>query len=418
MTAERIAIIGGGMAGLTAGWLLYRRHNVVLYEKDDRVGGNAHTIRTRDGLSFDIAAAVFGRNTYPNFIRLLRELDVPTCRLSGNGVVWRNLDTGEQLYLAMTPRGFIANGIKSLDPRFALAFLGSMWSLQKGKDLFRKNRLGDMTMTQALAAIPPMDPRFRYMHLFLTCLVSSMLYDDVMAAPARFFFGKRIAHRDFFENPVFSLFQASGNTESYTQALARALGSRVVLNARVRAVHRSEQGVTIVMEDGTEERFTKAVFACNADQALQLLEQPTPDEQRLLGAWRYQHGPIVVHRDHSAFPNKELYNLFTFLYTDRGGKVHTSVNGHIRNLKSVPDDCPIISSQHPNFPIAPELIEFQKVFRTPIFDAASVATIPQLPSLNGKLNTYYCGSHFGYGLHEDCVNSARAVGEALGVTWP
>jgi uncharacterized protein len=414
---ERIAIVGGGMAGLAAGYLLHRDHDVVLYEKDDRVGGNAHTIRTREGLNFDIAAAVFGRNTYPNFIRLLRELDVPTCRLSGNGVIWRDLDTGEQSYLAMTPRGFIANGIKSLDPRFALAFAGSMWSLQKGKDLCRANKLGTMTMTQALAALPPMDERFRLMHMFLTCLVSSMLYDDVMKAPASFFFAKRIAHRDFFENPVFSLFIPRDNTLSYTSALAARLGDKVVLNARLRQVRRGDHEVVIEMEDGATERFTKVVFACNADQALALLDSPSDDERRLLGAWRYQHGPIVVHRDRSSFPAKEFYNLFTFLYSKRDGKISTSVNGHIRNLKTVPNDCPIISSQHPNFPIAPELIEFQKIFRTPIFDAASVATIPQLPSLNGKLNTYYCGSHFGYGLHEDCVNSALDVARGLGVSW-
>ncbi len=231
-----------------------------------------------------------------------------------------------------------------------------------------------------------------------------------------FFFGKMVAHPDFFENPLFSMIQPTGNTISYVDALASHFNDKVVLNSSIKSIQRNEDEVILKMEGGSEERFNRVVFACNADQVLKLLEKPTDQENKILGPWRYNDGPIVVHRDHSSFP-KEYYSMFTCLYTSRNGKTDTSINGHIRSLKKIPDDCDIISSQYPNFPIDKDLIEYSKLFRTPIFEAESVDTIKDLPSLNGKMNSYYCGSHFGYGLHEDSVTSAVEVAKMLGVKW-
>ena len=125
----------------------------------------------------------------------------------------------------------------------------------------------------------------------------------------------------------------------------------------------------------------------------------------------------MVHTDLSAFPPRALMQAFTFLYTERAGRLCTSVNGSLWREPGVRRDCPYVSSQHPNFPIAPSAIELETTLRTPIFDAASCRTIAELPSLNGIERSYYCGSHFGYGLHEDAVRSAVAVARALGVAF-
>ncbi len=413
---KKIAIIGGGIAGLTAAYLLNRKHDITLFEKDDRLGGNAHTITTKDGLSFDIAAAVFGKNSYPNFVRLLKELDVPMCSLAGGGVGWRNLDTNEARYFPTTLRGFIAQRFAQFNPITFYRSIKAFMNMQEGKRLYKQGKLEELTMEEAYRLLPPFKGDTIFIHNFLLCIVSSMYYEEVMKGPAEYFFGKMVTHKDFFENFIFGLFQAEKNTISYVDALAAHFRDKVVLESKIKSVARDEKGVTLKMADGSEARFEKVVFACNADQALRLLESPTADEKRLLGAWRYKDGPIVVHTDRTYFP-REYYNLFTFLYTNRDGKVHTSVNGHIRNLRSVPDDCKYISSQHPNFPIKEDLIEFKKVFRTPIYDENSFLTIRQLPGLNGKTNSYFCGSHFGYGLHEDCVTSAIQVASMLGVEW-
>ena len=105
---------------------------------------------------------------------------------------------------------------------------------------------------------------------------------------------------------------------------------------------------------------------------------------------------------------------YTFLYSQKSGRFNTSVTGSLWHLPGVAADCPYLSSQHPNFPIDPKLIEYQTVLRTPNFDFKSYPTVKQLPRLNGQMNSYYCGSHFGHGLHEDAVRSAIEVAQSLG----
>lgn len=105
------------------------------------------------------------------------------------------------------------------------------------------------------------------------------------------------------------------------------------------------------------------------------------------------------------------------LYTHRDGQYETSINATYGLQKGTAKDCRYLGTQHQNFPIDEALVEFKKVFRTPIYDQESFATTSRLPSLNGKMNSYFCGSHFGYGLHEVAVRSAVAVASELGVEW-
>lgn len=216
---------------------------------------------------------------------------------------------------------------------------------------------------------------------------------------------------------MFSVRFARNGTKSYVRALSAHYPGGIVLNAKIRTVKRRDALVLVLMDDGKELLFNKIVFACNADQALALLDRPTDDEKRLLGAWKYTEGRIVVHTDRSQFPKRDLTEGYTFLYQTKGRYIETSVSGSLRALPGASTKSDLISTQHPNFPIAKDHRVFEKVFRTPIFDFRSCATIPELPSLNGVGNTYYCGSHFGFGLHEDAVTSAIEASKMLGVEF-
>ena len=411
-----VAIIGGGIAGLTAAYLLNRKYDISLFEKDDRIGGNAHTITTGEGSTFDIAVGAFGKRSYPNFSKLLKELDVETCYLRGNGFGWRNLDTNEGQFIVPTLRGTLATRFYAFRPRIFSAIASTLLNMRKGQKLYKQGKLDGLTMKEAYNLLPPFKENLHLLHQFIMCLASSMYYDEVMEAPAPFFFGKMTKHSDFFENPLFGVFQARDYTKSYVDVLAEHFEHKIVLNSRIKSVARDEGGAVVKMEDGSEQRFDKLVFACNPDQALKLLEKPNAEEEKLLGPWTFKDGPIVVHTDQRCFP-VDYDNFYTFIYTNRDGKIHTSVNGHLRIWKGMPSDCEIISSQHPNFPIDEDKVLYSKVFRTPIFTKDSAATIKELPSLNGNMNTFYCGSHFGYGLHEDAVSSAIEVAKTLGIEW-
>ena len=235
-----------------------------------------------------------------------------------------------------------------------------------------------------------------------------------------FFFKKISAFGDFHPyHQMFGLYFPKNLTRSYVDALKSHFAESIVLNAKIRTVLRDKEGVTLVMEDGEKRRFNHVVFACNADQALALLEQPSADEDRLLGAWSYHDGRMVLHTDASAFPPRELCQTWTALEskTKDGGR-HFSITGYTwKGVPSLPEDSNIFATQYPNFPIREEAIELDRTFRTPIFDFKAMETVNELPSLNGKQHSYYCGSHFGLGLHNDAVTSAVEAARALGVDW-
>jgi uncharacterized protein len=199
------------------------------------------------------------------------------------------------------------------------------------------------------------------------------------------------------------------------EALSLGYKDRIRLNSTIKTVVRRNDQVKLMMENGEIFFFDRVVFACNADQALELLETPTAAERRLLGAWKYTEGQIVVHSDHSHFPKKEFMTGYTFLYKEKGRYLETSISGSLWILPGVSNRCNFISTQHPNIPIEKDRIVFEKVFRTPIFDLDSCSTTRELPTLNGINNSYYCGSHFGFGVHEDAATSAIAVAEKLNV---
>ncbi|MCP4750975.1 MAG: NAD(P)-binding protein [Proteobacteria bacterium] len=406
---EKIAIIGGGIGGLMAAYLLDKKYEITLFEKDSRLGGNAYTLNTKDGNAFDVSVFAFSESTYPNFFKLLSELKVEydSMRLGELGVTYYNLDKKKVNVFAP----FSMNLRYSIPSFFSGIKMGR--KLQLGLKMFDQGKLDGLTTGEALDSIPGLGKGLTYFRIVgIICLAASMYFEEVLASPAAFFFGKLQKH---FTAGDFRVLK--NKTQSYVGAMTDAIEGEILLNSNIQGVERSEKEVTVRLKDGDARNFDKVVFACNADQVLNLLETPTEEETELLGKWKYKDGLVVVHQDYSSFPDRSLLRMYDYLYTCRDGKYETSINATYGRQSGVSKDCMHLGTQHPNFPIDEKLVEFKKVFRTPIYDPTSFATTDRMPSLNGKMNSYHCGSHFGYGLHEDAVRSAVAVAAELGVQW-
>jgi predicted NAD/FAD-binding protein len=414
---QRIAVIGGGIAGLTAAYLLHKKYDITVFEKSERIGGNAYTLTTESGEEVDIAVAAYGKFSYKNFFKLLSELKIETVSPfginpfdMGMGFGFYNLDTKIGLFMSPGIRGLISQNFKILKPSNIKQILQLLTGLKKAEKLFDSGELKGLTVENALNKIPRISQVAKLILIGGLCWMSSMYCHDVLDAPAGFFIEKLKVHNDLLPpKSLFSVRFAKNRTRSYIDALSYGFKDRIILNSKIRTAIRREGNVVLVMNDGEKLVFDKVVFACNADQALKLLNEPTDKEKRLLGAWKYTEGRIVVHNDHTFFPKRELMKGYTFLYRDKGRYIDTSISGSLWALPEVSDHCDLISTQHPNFPIDKDSIVFEKIFRTPIFDFNSCQTISDLPSLNGIKNTYYCGSHFGFGVHEDAVSSAMEI---------
>ncbi|MEW6077270.1 MAG: FAD-dependent oxidoreductase [Thermodesulfobacteriota bacterium] len=414
---EKVAIIGGGVAGLTAGYLLHDLYDITLFEKDNRLGGNVYTLKTSNGEELDATVFFYSKREYPHFCKLLKKLGIkfPTLPLEGASQSFFNIKTKRSYFMSCditTPRNTFS--LKNIKGVFHQAIV--VRNYNKGIRMYREGKMKGLTLRQALPLLPSLKDDVLKLAIFPICIMTSMSWDDLMGAPAEFVFAKIEKQFGSFRSFVsWRLFPCK--TREYVEKLAAPLGDRIKLNAKIQTVRRDENGVTVSMEDGTAHAFDKVIFACPADRALAMIENPTGDEKRLLGAWRYNDGLVVVHRDKNHYPPEDLWAMYSYLYTDDNGKIDTSINAHYRFQRGVPRDSMFMGTQYPNVEIDKNLIEFQKVFRTPIYDHASTATIKELPSLNGKMRTYFCGSHFGFGLHEDAVKSAVNVSRMLGARW-
>ncbi|OGW35120.1 MAG: hypothetical protein A2010_04575 [Nitrospirae bacterium GWD2_57_9] len=422
---KKIAVIGGGIAGLTAAYLLGQRYEITLFERSERLGGNAYTLTTPGGEEVDIAAAVFGRHSYKNLCRLFKRLHIDTVgSFDWNpfspslGASFRSLDDGSGFFLSPGIASLISQRFAPLRPRNVRTLLQLLKGLKRARSLSAAGKMEGLSLGEALKEVPELSGDAKLIFVSCLCLISSMHCEDVLDAPAAFFLEKLKIYHDLVPpEALFSVFFPRNRTKEYIDALSAGFADSIVLNARVRKVIRRENDVIVVTEDGKQALFDRVVFGCNADQALTLLEKPTIEEKRLLGAWKYTDGRIVVHNDHASFPKRELMQGYTFLYRKSGRYIETSVSGSLWVLPGASKSMDLVSTQHPNFPIRQETILFDGKFRTPIFDFGSCSMIGELPSLNGVRNTYYCGSHFGFGLHEDAVTSAIEVAKQLGVEF-
>jgi predicted NAD/FAD-binding protein len=411
---ERVAIIGGGIAGLTAGYLLNRKYDVTLFERSDRLGGNACTVTLPDGVPSDIGVMACLRQDYRKFFTILDELGIATVSGMGTSVSFHNLDSGGGLYLTPGVKGLLAQRFALLRPSRVGEIIGLLRGLRRAEALLDAGALEGLTLGEALARIPEVRGDGKLLLIGTFCVISSMRCDDVMDSPAPFFIRKLRFYSHLLPPKGLVLMRyLKDGTRSYVKALAAPFRDGVELNSRIRRVVRSGGKVHLVMEEGEQREFDRVVFACNADQALALLADPTEREAQLLGTWRYTEAPIVVHDDDTSLPPRALMPGYTLLHRDGGKFMESSVNFPLWLLPGVPGESRFLITQHQNFPIRKERVHFERVFRTPIYDFRSYATVGELPSLNGVRNTYYCGAHFGFGLHEDAVASAFEVARVL-----
>ncbi len=414
---KRIAIIGTGISGSLAARLLATRHDVTVFEANHYPGGHANTVDALiEGQRFavDTGFMVFNRRTYPNFCRMLELLKINS-HASDMSFSVRSDTTGWE-YQGSSLNGLFAQRSNCLRPSF----------LRMLRDIVRFNRLG----TRAAATGELEDGRSvgdflkacavgrPFVDQYLVPMASAIWSSSpqsILDFPADFMIGFFANHglMQLRDRPQWRTIV--GGSRNYLKALLAPLRERVRLCCPVAMVSRREHGILVTPRDGTAELFDEVVFATHADQTLRTLTDATHQEQQILGAFPYQANAAVLHTDTRLLPKRRRAWASWNYHIAAGSDHAAAVTYDLSRLQNHDSATPILLTLN-----STEKIDPAKVLRTfnyhhPAYSRASLAAQRRFGEISGAQRTHFCGAYWGYGFHEDGVNSALAVAHQFGV---
>ena len=415
----KIAVVGGGVAGVTAAYILQHAHDVTLYEKNSYVGGHTYTVKVDhgpdEGIAVDMGFIVLNNQTYPTFTRLLNQLEVPvrTSEMSFSFVCEK---TGLE-YAGTSLGGLFAQKRNLFRPTFLKMLAGIA---RFGKESRKSLETGELTVMSLGEYLEKhcYSPSFISDYLLpMASAIWSTPAGEILHFPAETFvhFLRNHGLLSFKDRPLWQT--VSGGSSAYIQAFLKKFQGRVLLSAGVSEIQRRDGEITIRTSSGETERFDRVVLGTHADQSLRLLENPTSDEKSMLGAWSYQKNLAVLHTDTSFLPSR-IKARASWNYRripDTGIKAPVSVTYWMNRLQGLNTHEDYCVTLNPARSIPQSRVIREGEFEHPLYSFQSVATQKDLPSLNGKNNTYFCGSFLGYGFHEDAVKSGVQVARCFGL---
>lgn len=410
----RIAIIGSGISGLGAAWLLAPQHDVTLFEANDYLGGHTHTHDLQLGENsyrVDSGFIVCNPDHYPHFMRFLKALDVAT-QPTTMSFALRNERSGLE-YNATRLNTLFCQRRNLISPRFwgmvrdILRFyreapalldaddigpdLGSYLSENRYSDAFRDDHL--LPMASALWSSPS---------------------QQILNFPARYLVQFMANHCMLQTDDRPSWRVVEGGSNRYVQAWQTRCSAKVRLSEPVLSVSRSDQGAHLRTHAG-EQQFDQVIFACHSDQALRMLSDPSNAEREILGAITFQHNDTVLHTDTSLLPrDRRAWAAWNALVLDDERRQCT-VTYDMNQLQGITAPEQFCVTLNCTDRIDPQRILKRMSYHHPVYTAASVAAQQRRHEISGQNRTWYAGAYWGWGFHEDGMRSAVEVAAGLGV---
>jgi predicted NAD/FAD-binding protein len=404
-----IAVIGSGIAGLSAAWLLSQRHHVTLYERASRPGGHSHTVEA-GGVPVDTGFIVYNEATYPNLTALFAHLGVRSKASEMSFAV--SLDGGALEYAGTDLGGLFAQRSNIVRPRF--------WSMLRDlRRFYREAPLDAATLSPGVSLGEYLDAgdygaAFQQDHLLpMAGAIWSASADSLRDYPALHFirFCDNHGLLKFTDRPVWRT--VDGGSQEYVRRLLGGI-SETRLGRAARLIRRRLDSVVVQDMLGDQQVFDHVVLACHADEALAMLDDPSESEATLLGAFGYTSNRAVLHGDPRLMPRRRaVWASWNYL----GGRAHTKelhVTYWMNRLQGLTGAPPLFITLNPAVEPAAGTILQEQVYEHPRFDTDAMRAQAALWSLQGRQRTWFCGAYFGAGFHEDGLQSGLAVAEQLG----
>ncbi|EAQ97440.2 NAD(P)/FAD-dependent oxidoreductase [Congregibacter litoralis] len=409
-----IAVIGSGISGLACAHYLSAGHTVSVFETNKRLGGHTATMDVQLGtrrFAIDTGFIVFNDWTYPNFIALMDELGVGS-RPTSMGFSVRDEDTGLE-YSGTNLDSLFAQRRNLVSPRF----------LRMVRDILRFNKesladleRGELAENESLGSYLE---RKKYSEAFkrdyLIAMGSAIWSSDcasMLDFPVQFFvrFFKNHGLLSVKNRPQWRVIE--GGSREYIAPLCRRFEQRIHTGTAISKIRREASGVTLVLENGTEQRFDQVVIATHSDQALAMLETPSAAEREVLGALPYQSNDVVLHTDKRLLPeNRKTWSSWNYrLGVDESRAVLTYNMNILQGIQASETFCVTLND---TAAINPHKILGRFTYDHPVFSLEGMAAQERWGDINGKQNTWFCGAYWHNGFHEDGVVSALRVSQAV-----
>ena len=414
---RNIAVIGAGISGLSAAWLLSTRHRVTLFEKEPRLGGHAHTVDV-DGphgpVAVDTGFICYNAPNYPNLTKLFEHLGVPTKPASMSFAA--SVDDGRFEYASSDLNSLIGQRGNLVRPRFWFMLRDMLRFYGRARTMVESPDIADITLGDYL-------DREGYSkglvddHVLPMCAaIWSTSAKEIRAYPLR-------SYLRFFSNHGLlnigdqQIWQTvDGGSREYVTRIRQAFGDRVTIRPGARSLTRSDGGVVVEDVLGGAERFDDVVVAAHADEALALITDPDADQKRLLGAFAYTRNRTVLHDDPGLMPKRRrVWASWNYIGGKGGpGDQPLCVSYWMNKLQSLDKRQQLFVTLNPLREPKAGSIKQEFDYSHPLFNQAALDAQQDLWSLQGRDGLWFCGSYFGYGFHEDGLQSGLAVAEELG----
>ncbi|MFP3868852.1 MAG: NAD(P)/FAD-dependent oxidoreductase [Desulfobacteraceae bacterium] len=412
----RLAVIGVGISGLVAAYLLSPEHEVTVFEANHYLNGHSHTVDVPSGgLTYpvDTGFIVFNETTYPNFVKLLKRL----------GVDWQPANMSFSITNARTGLEY---GFRNLNGLFAqrrnlvsLRFyrmLMDIWRFRRGLESLAPDKdyaleIGSYLKQKKYSSGFGED--------FLLPLGSALWSSDprqIQKFPARYLMEFFQRHRFLNLGRKIRWQTIRGGSRQYVERIVRPFQEGIRPNCPVAWVKRHQDFVEVKPRQGETERFDRVIIATHSDQALALLADPSDPEHEILRTFAYQPNSTVLHTDVGLMPTRRAAWTSWNYYLAATPPDRVTVTYHLNRLQSLAAPDEFLVTLNRDQDIMTDKIIGQMAYHHPIFTRQATLTQRRREEINGVNRTYFCGAYWGYGFHEDGVVSALKVCRRFGVS--
>jgi uncharacterized protein len=404
----KIAIVGSGVSGLVSAYLLSREHEVTVYEAEDYIGGHTHTIPLPDeGVAVDTGFIVFNHENYPNFVKLLEQLDV-IAKPSSMSFSVMNRRSGLEYGFA-TLNALFAQRSNALRPAF-LKMLLEIRKFRKEFDVLQRDARDDQAVGDYLQEKGYSKAFVEDFLIPFGAAIWSASPDQMNRFPLKTFVQFFLNHGFLDTDRLLQWFVVDGGSSAYVTALLRKFRGTIQTRTPVLSIKREADHVMLTAAGESPQRFDHVVLACHSDQALALLADPTPLEQDILGKLPYQMNRVLLHTDLRELPkHRQVWSSWNYCVPEQASD-RVTVTYDMNILQGLKTQTEYLVTLNPVREIEPDSIRGTFEYAHPVFTPEGVLAQKRYREIGGiEKRTHYAGAYWGYGFHEDGVRSALRV---------